>query len=150
MLRLNLKCVRDLLLLLAIGLSLAVPTRGEAPPGLSTEQAAALEQRVRARWQTMIDHDFAKTWEFSTPTFREIFPNSLYVHNFSYAVQWELTSVKVVDYDAVAAVASVEARVMSMPTKQTSSASRAVGAVPITIHEKWILIDGEWWHSTND
>jgi hypothetical protein len=74
----------------------------------------------------------------------------MYVHNFSYAVEWELTSVEVVDYDAAAAVASVETGVMSRSTKQTSSASRALGGVPVTIHEKWIFTDGQWWHSTNE
>jgi hypothetical protein len=119
------------------------------PEGLSPKQVAALEQRVRARWQTLVDHDFGKTWEFCTPTYREVFPKALYVHNFSYAVQWRLTSVEVVDYDADAAVASVAVGVMSLPAKQTSEASKAVGAVPVTIRERWILIDGEWWHSAN-
>jgi len=118
-----------------------------APEELSAKQSAALEQRVRERWQAMIDHDFGKVWEFNTPTYREVFPKSLYMHKFSYAVQWELTSIKVVDYDADAAVASVAVGVMSQPTKQTSDASRALGAIPVTIDEKWILIDGEWWHS---
>ena len=117
---------------------------------LSAERAQALEQRVRDRWQTLIARDFGGTWEFSTPTFREVFPKSLYVEKFSYMVDWELTEVEVLNYDAGAAVASVAARVMTAPTKQTSTASQVIGAVPITIREKWIFIDGEWWHSTND
>jgi len=129
---------------------LVLPAGAEVPDGLSEEQVEALEQRVEGRWQTMIDHDFEKTWAFSTPTFRGIFSKSMYVHNFSYAVDWELTSVEVVDYDADAAVASVVTGVMSKSTKQTSSASRALGAVPITVRQKWIFTDGEWWHSTNE
>ena len=129
---------------------LVLPAGAEVPDGLSQKQVEALEQRVEGRWQTMIDHDFEKTWAFSTPTFRGIFPKALYVHNFSYAVDWELTSVEVVDYDADAAVASVVTGVMSKSTKQTSSASRALGAVPITVRQKWIFTDGEWWHSTNE
>lgn len=117
--------------------------------GLSSEQQSALQQRVRERWQAKINKDFGKVWEFSTPTFREVFPKSLYVHKFSYAVDWELTSVEVVNYDADAAVASVAVGVMSQSTKHASSASKAVGAVPVTIREKWIFADGEWWHSTN-
>ena len=105
---------------------------------------------MRERWQTKIDRDFGKTWEYSTPNFREVFSKSLYVHKFSYMVEWRLTGVEVGNYDADAAVASVAARVMTKPTKQTSTASGAIGAVPVTIREKWMLIDGEWWHSTND
>jgi hypothetical protein len=42
----------------------------------------------------------------------------------------------------------VAVRVMSKPTKQTSSASMAMGALPVTLHENWFRVDGEWWHST--
>jgi hypothetical protein len=116
---------------------------------LSEEQVAQLEQRVRDRWLARSAHDFAKAWEYSTPNYRENFPKSLYIHKFSYAVNWELTGVEVLDYDARAAVASVAVRVMSEPAKLTSAASRAVGATPITFREKWMYIDGEWWFSTN-
>jgi hypothetical protein len=132
---------------LVMACAVATPVASAAPDGLSAEQVTALEQRVRERWAAMIDHDFGKVWEFNTPTYREVFPKSMYVHKFSYAVQWQLTSIEVVDYDADAAVASVAVGVMSQPTKQTSEASKALGAIPSTIDEKWILIDGEWWHS---
>lgn len=116
---------------------------------LSEEQIAALEDRVYARWQTLMAREFDKTWEFSTPTYRETFPRDFYPLRYSYAVEWELTGIEVLDYDARAAVASVAVRVMSKPVKFTSSASRAVGAVPVTFSEQWILIDGEWWYSVN-
>jgi len=141
---------RALLLTFFVGVLSASPGWTDALDGLTPEQQAALEQRVRERWQAMIERDFGQVWEYSTPTFRGVFPKSMYVHNFSYAVDWELTSIEVVNYDAVAAVASVAVGVMSQSTKQVSSASRALGAVPITIREKWIFTDGEWWHSTNE
>ena len=134
------------LLLLSVALIL---TGCEQPRELSDEQRAQLEQRVLERWQARIDHDFGKAWEYSTPDYRSSFPKSLYIHKFSYAVNWELTGIEVLNYDAPAAVASVAVRVMSEPTKLTSAASRAVGAVPVTIHERWIYIDGEWWYSAN-
>ena len=144
------KSFRLLLLAVLVGTLAGSPAWADTPSGLTPEQEAALEQRVRERWQALIERDFEQVWEFSTPTFRGIFPKSMYVHNFSYAVAWELTSIDVVNYDANAAVASVAVGVMSQSTKQVSSASRALGAVPITIREKWILADGEWWHSTNE
>ena len=132
------------------GALFAFSSWADTPEGLTAERAAAVEQRVRERWQAQIERDFEQVWEFSTPTFRGIFPKSMYVHNFSYAVDWELTSIEIVNYDADAAVVSVAVGVMSQPTKQVSSASRALGPVPITIREKWIFADGEWWHSTNE
>jgi hypothetical protein len=150
MLRQSFRCARLFFAPFVLAALWALPGVAADSPGLTPEQAQALEERVRARWQTKVERDFGRTWEFSTPNFRDVFPKTLYVQKFSYMVEWELTSVSVVHYDADAAVASVAARVMTKPTKQTSTASRAIGAVPITIREQWILIDGQWWHSTND
>jgi hypothetical protein len=38
---------------------------------------------------------------------------------------------------------------MSKPLKQTSTASQALGAVPVSVREKWMFIDGEWWFSVD-
>ncbi len=142
------KC-QGAVLALVLCAMLPASTWAAAPDGLTPGQVTALEQRAQARWRALSASDYGKAWEYSTPVYRGIFPKELYVLQFSYAVERELTGVEVVDYDAAAAVASVTARVMSKPLKQTSTASRAVGAVPVTIHEKWILIDGEWWYSAS-
>ena len=128
---------------------LAPAARAAAPEGLSEDQVVALEQRVRERWEALTERDYDKAWEYSTPVYRSIFPKDLYVLQFSYAVERRLTEVEVLNYDAAAAVASVTARVMSKPLKQTSVASQALGAVPVTILEKWMFIDGEWWFSAD-
>jgi hypothetical protein len=109
-----------------------------------------LEKRVADRWQARINRDWETAWEYTTPNYRGIFPKRLYINKFSYAVDWELTGVEVVTYDARAAVASVAVRVMSSPTKQTSAASRSIGAVPVTFTERWLYVDGEWWYSANE
>ena len=129
---------------------LAPASSAATPEGLSPAQSAALEQRVRERWEALNARDYDRVWAFSTPAFRAVFPKAMYTHNFSYAVDRELTSIEVVNYDAVAAVASVAVGVMSRSTKQASSASRALGPVPITVREKWLFADSEWWHSTNE
>lgn len=115
---------------------------------LTEADIAALEQRVRERWQTLIDKDFAAAWEYASPNYRAVVPKNMFRHNFSYTLDWQLTGIEVVAYDADAAVASVAVRVMSRPVKQTSISAQ-FGALPSTIREKWVSIDGEWWHSTN-
>ena len=130
--------------------ALQAPASWAGPvPGLSVDQVAALEERVRQRWQALVARDYAAVYEFSTPVYRSVFPKDLYVLQFSYAVERQLTGVEVLNYDAAAAVASVAVRVMSKPAKLTSTASQAIGAVPVTIHERWMLIDGEWWYSAD-
>jgi hypothetical protein len=136
-------CIAALLILPAI--------EGYAKPEdvLSDASLQHLEQRVGERWQAMVARDFEKVWEYSTPNYRSRFPKSLYPYNFSYALRWELTSIEVVNYASQESVASVAVRVVSVPTKRTSVASRAIGAVPVTIHEQWLYINSEWWYSSS-
>jgi hypothetical protein len=142
----NYRCLFHVgLLVLVLAGMWAGPGRAAVPQGLTAEQVAALEQRVRERWQALSASDYAKAWAYATPLYRSIFPEKMYALQFSYVVERKLTGVEVVNYDASAAVASVTARVMSTPLKQTSTASQAVGAVPVLLHEKWLFIDGEWW-----
>ncbi len=131
---------------LLIALSMTAGCSREEAPSAAEPDLERLEQRVRERWQAKIARDFDRVWEYATPNYRKIFPKELYRRQFSYALDWELTSIEVLNYDADAAVASVMARVMTRPVKQTSAAS--IDEL-VTFREKWIFIDGEWWHSTN-
>ncbi len=143
--------VSMLLVLASIALAAACSDRGvNVEQKLSQEVKDALVQRATERWRALEAKDFSKAYEFETPNYRGIFSKSLYVNKFSYAVDWELTDVEVVHYDARAAVASVAVRVMSKPTKQTSEASIALGALPMNLTEKWFFVEGEWWHSAKD
>ncbi len=137
--------------LLAIALlSLALLSgcsRGPTEDTLSLEDEAALIERVSQRWYAMESKDFDAVYEYMTPNYRSIFSKRMFLNNFGYDVNWELTEVEVVNYDARVAVASVVVRVMSEPAKPTSEASKMIGALPAVVREKWILIDGEWWNS---
>ncbi|MEZ5572071.1 MAG: hypothetical protein R3E64_08615 [Halioglobus sp.] len=133
------------LLMLVFGLSAGCESRTK----WDEAQRSALEQRVRQRWQALEHKDYAKAWEFNSPNYRAIFSKQLYAQKFSYAVEWELTGVEIVNYDGDAAVASVVVRVMSKPTKQTSAASVAIGAIPVDLRERWIFAEDQWWFSAN-
>ncbi|MEP4487250.1 MAG: hypothetical protein ABJ013_16575 [Halioglobus sp.] len=117
------------------------------PQELTPELEVQLLERAEERWRLIVAKDYEGAWELMTPNYRRIFPKHLYRKNFSEMLERELTEVEVLTYDADAAVASVAVRVMSKPTKFTSSASKAIGALPATILEQWILIDGVWWYS---
>ena len=139
-----------LALLLAAVCIRAAAEPESASSDLPVAEREKLEQRVRDRWQYLLQRNFDKVWQYSTPNYRSIFPKQLFAHKFSYAVDRELTGLEVVNYDAGAAVASVAVRVMSRPVKQTSEASVAIGAVPITGNEQWLKVDGQWWYSANE
>lgn len=137
------------LALLGVLMAVVACSQHSVPKTLTSESEAALLKRVTERWQTMEQKDFAKTYEFTTPNYRRVFPKALYINKFSYALDWELTGVEVVNYDARAAVASVAVRVMSKPAKQTRSAA-IFGATPVTIRESWIFVNDLWWHNAKD
>ncbi len=105
---------------------------------------------MAGRWQALESRDFEQAWEYTSPNYRAIFSKQLYVKKFSYAVKWELTGIEIVNYDGAAAVASVVTRVMSEPTKRTSTASELIGATPTSFREEWIFMEGQWWFSAND
>ncbi|MHA7816238.1 MAG: hypothetical protein ACX93N_07165 [Pseudohaliea sp.] len=114
---------------------------------MNDELRTRLLSRAEARWHALEQRDFDTAWTFTSPAYREVFPKPLYRQKFSYMVEWQLTGVEFVTYDAGAAVASVAARVMSEPVKHTSAASAAIGAVPTRFVEQWVYVDGEWWFS---
>ncbi len=137
-------------LCLALSLAFTAGCSGLAPQPqtLSEEDIAALEERVRGRWEALIARDFAAAYEYASPNYRAVFSKGMFIRNFSYTLDWQLTAIEVLAYDAEAAVASVAVRVMSKSTKQTA-VSAQFGFVPSTIRERWVSIDGEWWHSAN-
>ena len=95
----------------------------------------------------MESKDYATAYEYTTPNYRRVFSKDMFLNKFGYSLQWELTGVEISHYDGDAAVASVVVRVMSSPTKPTSEASQALGAIPTSRNEKWLLRDGQWWKS---
>ncbi|MEQ8265298.1 hypothetical protein [Pseudohaliea sp.] len=141
--------LRNVLRGAVVALLVAVLAACAGGPRLTEERKAQLLERAEARWRALEQRDFDTAWTYTSPAYREVFPKALYRHKFSYMVDWQLTGVEFLTYDARAAVASVAARVMSKPVKHTSAASAAIGAVPSVIHERWVYVDGEWWFSAN-
>jgi hypothetical protein len=116
---------------------------------LDEVERTLLVERASERWKALEVRDWDTAYSFLSPAYRAVFSGEMYSRRFSYMVEWELTSVEFIHYDAPAAVASVAVRVMSRSVKQTSAASVAIGAVPTRVVEQWILSDGEWWYSAN-
>jgi len=135
---------------LVVGLVCVLLSACSDPSVLSKKEQKILLDRVSERWYALEDKDFGAAYEYTTPNYRRVFPKALYVGKFSYGVDWELTGVELINYDAGAAVASVAVRVMSKPAKQTSTASMAIGATPATLREKWLKTEGQWWHIAKD
>ena len=135
--------VRTAFFLAVLGIVVAC----SAPRELGESEESVLIQRVTDRWRCLERNDYACAYQFRSPTYREVFSYEMYRNRYFSALECRLTGAKVVAYDSSAAVASVRVGVMSMPLKNTSSASRAIGITPTTLTEAWVWGNGRWWYA---
>ena len=113
---------------------------------LTQELQDKLVERIERRWEFYAVRDYSGAWDFSTPEYKKIFPRESYYKNFHGLLDLELTGVRLLAYDAGAAVASVAVRVMISPRPGAPAASLALGKTPTTIDETWKLVDGKWYY----
>ncbi len=108
-----------------------------------------LEARAKARWDTIIKHEFGETYNFETPTYKAVFTKDLYVNQFSHGVDWSLTKIRDFKYDAAVGLATFIVDVKTTPrnSKELDAKARVAS---IEIHEKWLHIKGRWWHSSSE
>jgi len=117
-----------------------------APSEIGEPEKIQLIQRVTDRWRCLETNDYACAYEFLSPAYREVFTEQMYRNRYFSDLNRRLTGVNVVAYDSGAAVASVVVGVMSRPSVETTSASRAVVVVPANLTEAWLWEKGEWWY----
>ncbi len=115
-------------------------------PILTEELKQVLVERIERRWEFYSSKDYSGAWEFSTPEYKKIFPRETYYKNFYGLLEYELTGVQLLAYDADAAVASVAVRVMISSGPGAPAASLALGRSPTTIDENWKLVGGSWYY----
>lgn len=112
-----------------------------APGGKTTSTA---EQRAAQRWQLLIQGKAAEAYDFLSPGVRSAKPRDQYAAEMSdRPVKWK--SVEVRDSRCEAAD---RCEVHVVVTYTANLPLRGVGAVesPAVLSEKWIAIDGVWYH----
>ena len=133
-------------LLVSSFLSLLILLGCAGPSVLTQELQDNLVERIERRWEFYAVRDYSGAWDFSTPEYKRIFPRESYYKNFHGLLDLELTGVRLLAYDASAAVASVAVRVMISPRPGAPAASLALGKTPTTIDERWKLVGGNWYY----
>lgn len=108
-----------------------------------------LEKRVKARWETIIKHEFGETYNFETPTYKAVFTKDLYVNQFSHGVDWSLTKIGDIKYDPATNVATVKVVVETKP-KNSKGLDAKVKAASVEIKERWLHTKGRWWHGSSE
>lgn len=126
-------------------LSLLAACQTEAPPAetaMSAEDQVA--ERAMAWWQAMIEEDYASAWQYATPGFRqattaEQFAETRRTGQIKY-LEVELTGVTCEERLCEASV-----DIIYRPAGAPGPLAQA--KMKSTNHEKWLLVDGQWWRS---
>lgn len=105
----------------------------------------AVNARANQRWQFLIAGKFDDAYQMLAPGYRAVKSVDAYKNDLSTAVRWlsaEAVSVTCQSADACDAKIKLEAKPVLL---------RGSSRANIVTHfdEKWILVDGQWWHFPN-
>lgn len=109
-----------------------------------------VESRVEARWKAIASHNFGKAYDYETPTYKAVFTRDLYVNQYGHTVAWVLTDAQVIEYNSHTNIVTVKVKIntTSINSEKTDKVSKK--PVNIEIREKWLKIDGHWWHGSSE
>ena len=106
-----------------------------------------LKERVNSRWQSIIAHQFGKTYSYESPHYRQVFSKELHVNKFSPITRWDLTKITNITYHPETKMATVSIEITTQSIMGSTSATiGAKKAVNTMIQEKWLFIDRQWWY----
>ena len=125
--------------------SASASANGVAPP-----RADALKARVEARWKALGSHDFKAAYELETPTYKKVFPYNLFLNKFAIGSISSLKGIDKMEYDPERKVASVIVDLDTRTTRKAAESWIKKMLVPTRVREKWIMVDGVWYHVNSD
>jgi len=104
-------------------------------------QQAALKQRVVARWDALIQKDFAAAYSYNSPAYRRLYSIDAFKRNFGNKVVWRRIDVVGVNFQGDdAATVGINLFVVYHDA-QSGSLDMAT-----YIQESWVRVDGQWWY----
>lgn len=107
-----------------------------------------VQERAQARWDALVNEEFAAAWEYYTPGFRQMSPQDAFAADMSARpVQWNAATV----VSAQCQEAESKCTVLTEVTYQPGGGAEELRNVEITrdLEEQWILMDGQWWYAAN-
>jgi hypothetical protein len=129
----------------AAGVLLALAGGCAGIGGLAGTPESAVKARATQRWQMLIAGKFDDAYQLLAPGYRAVKSPNAYREDLSTAVRWisaEIVSVKCDDAEKCDAKVKLEARPVLI-----GGSSRA--NIVTHFDEKWIRVDGQWWHFPN-
>jgi len=110
----------------------------------SDARTIALLQRVRARWDAKLKHDYAAIYEFETPEFRADMNADAFARQFGGFAQWHGIDVIRVRYREAdhAVVDMLLDATLTSPLDDTSFRTKTL------LREHWVKSHDKWYHAT--
>lgn len=105
--------------------------------GKSTEEVVT--ERAQARWNALVEHNWASAYGYMTPAYRAIVPLKRFGTQFSGPAQWEdakVAGVKCEEKRCIVSVA-VDIRIL-LP-------AHADRVTTTHLDEVWVLEEGQWY-----
>lgn len=122
-------------------LALFASTALVACAGISaTSPEEVVKQRVNERWKALVSGDFARSYSYTSPSFRGLISQDVYRGRIGGAVTWVAGEVASVQCpEAIKCVARV--RIDYKPLLR----GRAGETFSTYADETWVLESGQWW-----
>jgi hypothetical protein len=127
----------------ALALSMIVGCAGVG--GSSATPEAAVQARANQRWQFLVAGKLDDAYQMLAPGYRAVKSADAYKSDLSPTVKWlsaEIAGVTCGSPEACDAKVKLEA-------KPIGPSSLARTNIVTYFDEKWILVDGQWWHFPN-
>jgi hypothetical protein len=136
----NLKNLLRWLRLVTAGTIAAALAAGCASLGASSRPAEQIVlERAQARWNALVERDFAAAYAFLTSGYRAVVPLQTYRRQSTGPAQWEGAKAQSAKCEAARCIVSVEI------TFRLGLPGHADRVQTTYVDETWVLEDGQWF-----
>ena len=112
----------------------------------SAARPQTVEERAQARWDRMVERDFAGAWEYYTPGFRQQYQQDIFASDMrDRPVQWlgaEVLESRCESDDKCEVTVSLNYRTQAPGLRSNMEVTRE-------LKDEWIRLDGQWWYVKN-
>ena len=98
------------------------------------------KERALARWNALIEKDWAKAYAFESPNYRKNYSKREFINSFGQAVTW--VAIKHLSTHPINPTLTT----IKLELTFNYDMGRELIKIPSRIEERWQLIDNKWWH----
>ena len=123
----------------AVGIFVAVVAGCASTGGGSRPAEQVVLERAQARWNALVDRDFAAAYTYLTSGYRAVVPLAAYRRQATGPAQWESAKAHSAKCEAARCIVSVEV------TFRLGLPGHADRVQSSFVDETWVLEEGQWF-----